>query len=392
MPRSSARLFLSVTEFVRLLCSGWPDKPVKTEVCAWLFHLGGKSFVGTGFAQSMEGIVIKRMGVSLFLFLVLQCVFSSPSRAQVPSSCMATLTWYFPDPLPIGYFFLFSYPGTYGYAIAAMTCPPNTTCPTCNGHSASNPISLATGDVYIPQADIKIPGLGGGLSLVRTWDSILPASLSSFNGGIFGPNWRSTYEQRIVFATDNYLKYILADGTSWSFGAGGSVTEWVVAGPANVAATLNTDTSTNSYFTLTLPSGEQRRFDKTTGNLTAIIDRNGNTTTVAYDTSGRLSTVTDPASRTMTFTYGGSFPNLVTSVTTSVGISYSYSYDTSGRLVQVTKPDSTTVTYTYNSLSQITAVTDSSGKVLESHTYDSNNRGLTGARAGGVEAVTVTYP
>jgi YD repeat-containing protein len=159
-----------------------------------------------------------------------------------------------------------------------------------------------------------------------------------------------------------------------------------------VAATLNTDTSTNSYFTLTLPSGEQRRFDKTTGNLIAILDRNGNATTVAYDTSGRLSVVTDPASRTMTFTYGGSFPNLATSVTTSVGVSYSYSYDTSGRLVQVTKPDSTTVTYTYNSLSQITAVTDSSGKVLESHTYDSSNRGLTGTRAGGVEAVTITYP
>jgi YD repeat-containing protein len=144
---------------------------------------------------------------------------------------------------------------------------------------------------------------------------------------------------------------------------------------------------------MTFTNGEQRRFDPTTWKLIAIVDRNGNTTTVAYDSSGRLSTVTDPASRTLTFTYGNTnFSNLVSSVTTSVGISLSYSYDTQGRLTQVTKPDSTTVSFTYDSQSRITTVTDSNGKVLESHTYDSNNRGLTGSRANGVEAVTVSYP
>jgi hypothetical protein len=40
----------------------------------------------------------------------------------------------------------------------------------------------------------------------------------------------------------------------------------------------------------------------------------------------------------------------------------------------------------------ITAVMDSAGKVLESHTYDSKGRGLTSSRAGGVEAITVSYP
>jgi YD repeat-containing protein len=189
---------------------------------------------------------------------------------------------------------------------------------------------------------------------------------------------------------DGFLRYLRGDGTFWAFGAGGSVTSWFVSAPANVAATLNTDTSTNSYCTLTLQNGEQRRFDKTTGNLIAIIDRNGNTTTAAYDSSGRLSTVTDPASRTLTFTYGAG-TNLVASVSSSAGISLSYSYDSQGRLAQVTKPDQTTISFTYNSQSLITAVTDSNGKTLESHTYDSSNRGLTSARANGVEAITITY-
>jgi YD repeat-containing protein len=55
-------------------------------------------------------------------------------------------------------------------------------------------------------------------------------------------------------------------------------------------------------------------------------------------------------------------------------------------------PDLSTISFTYNGQSLITAVTDSNGKILESHTYDAKGRGLTGARAGGVEAVTVSYP
>jgi YD repeat-containing protein len=61
-------------------------------------------------------------------------------------------------------------------------------------------------------------------------------------------------------------------------------------------------------------------------------------------------------------------------------------------LAQVTKPDQTTVSFTYNSQSLITAVTDSQGKTLESHTYDSLKRGLTSSRANGVDAVTISYP
>jgi YD repeat-containing protein len=83
---------------------------------------------------------------------------------------------------------------------------------------------------------------------------------------------------------------------------------------------------------------------------------------------------------------------LVTSVTSDVGLSLSYAYDSNGRLIQVTKPDLTTISFQYDSNSLITAVLDSNGKILESHTYDSSGRGLTSSRAGGVEALTLTYP
>jgi YD repeat-containing protein len=88
---------------------------------------------------------------------------------------------------------------------------------------------------------------------------------------------------------------------------------------------------------------------------------------------------------------GGIPVNVVTSVTSDFGVSLSYQYDAFARLTKVTKPDNTLVTFEYSSADLITTVKDSAGKILESHTYDSQRRGLTGARAGGVDSVTLSY-
>lgn len=265
------------------------------------------------------------------------------------------------------------------------------TCPEC---TAGSPISLITGNTYIDQADIRIPGLSNGLSLVRTWNSQWPSTQILAQVGLFGPNWRSTYEERVFVGGDNYVKYARSDGSFWSFGWTSGLS-YSPAAPQNVTATLVEvvdSTGTPINWTLTFQNGEQRIFNFSSGLLTAIIDRNGNATQLSYDATSRLVTVTDPGGRHLYFGYASSSSYLVTSVTSDVGISLSYSYDTQGRLVQITKPDLTTLSFTYDANSLITAVKDSAGKILESHTYDSNGRGLTSSRAGGVESLTVTYP
>jgi YD repeat-containing protein len=232
-----------------------------------------------------------------------------------------------------------------------------------------------------------VPGISGGLSLNRRWNSLWPVSQAASQVGLFGPNWRSSYEERVFSDGNGYIKYARSDGSFWSFYFAGPA--WSVAAPANATASLAQGTS---YWTLTFQNGEKRLFDVNSGNLTSIIDRNGNATQISYDATGRLSTVTDPASRHLYFGYQNSGSTLVTSVTSDVGIALSYAYDSQGRLILVTKPDSTTITFQYNTQSLITSVLDSNGVVLESHTYDSLGRGLTSSKAGGVDAVTVSYP
>jgi YD repeat-containing protein len=292
-------------------------------------------------------------------------------------------------------------PGWYGECFQyAYTCPtpptppptapsgtgPGPSCPSC---SAGHPINLTNGNTYIQQTDIQIPGIGGGLVLSRTWNSIWPPSQSAMNSGLFGVNWRSAYEERVFSVAGGTAEYARADGSFWSFLLYGSPATFHVVAPANGRATLAYGAS---QWTLTFDNGEQRVFDNTSGSLVAIVDRNGNTTQLSYDGTGRLVTVTDPASRHLYFAYGSSASGLVTSITSDLGISLSYLYDSQGRLIQVTKPDQTIVSFEYDSNSLITAVKDSDGKILESHTYDSKSRGLTSSRANGVEAVTVSYP
>lgn len=342
---------------------------------------------------------MKRAFTILLVCVVLQCSLGGATLGQSGNSCLRTVLISFSGAPPVGWncigwgggvpisFCTFPGPG------CAPAVSKNETCTTCSHPQAGtpeagSPISLATGNTYIAQADIRVPGLSSGLSLNRQWNSEWPASQSAYqNTGMFGPNWRSTYEERVFLGNDGYMRYARGDGSFWSFAVGGP--GWTVVAPANAATTL---VQGLTYWTITLKNGEQRRFDLNSGSLTTIIDRNGNTTQLTYDATNRLVTVTDPASRHLTFTYASNTSHLVTGVSSDVGnLSLTYAYDSQNRLSQVTKPDLTTLTFQYDSNSMITAVLDSNGKVLESHTYDSSQRGLTSSRAGGVEALSISY-
>jgi YD repeat-containing protein len=327
------------------------------------------------------------MAVGLFLCL---CFVTTALHAQANPACRAQYQYWAFDPLIPGASCENEAPFLDLCTVGTSKC--TATCWEClqNTPAAGGPINLANGNVFITQTDITIPGLGGGLNLSRTWNSEWPFGEAA-GAGMFGGNWRSTYEESIFVDGDGLVKYVRATGGIWTLGL--TTPEWpliyVMIAPANGGATLIYDGNT---WTLTYKSGEKRVFDGPSGHLLSIIDRNGNTTQLTYDASNRLTTVTDPASRHLTFTYASPTSNLVTGVSSDVGISLTYAYDNQSRLSTITKPDLTTVSFQYDSNSLISAVLDSNNKVLESHTYDGQRRGLTSSRAGGVDSMSVTYP
>lgn len=335
-----------------------------------------------------------------FLFLAL-LVISGKANAQVSGCYISSQSCLYDQgggilklipPIPVNTPTVNEGPGCELWSAKSNLCaPPGAadevlgSCPECG-----KPISVATGNTYITQTDVSVPGLGGGLTLSRTWNSKLPSIQNSF-AGMFGMNWRSNYEERLILVSnDGYLKRSMADGAVWSFGtaAVGSSLTYRTAAPANDATSITTGDTT---YTLVAKSGEKKLFDNTTGALLSIIDRNGNATQLSYDSANRLVTVTDAASRHLYFSYPDSSSHLVSSVTSDVGLSLTYGYDGQGRLIRVTNPDNTTFSFDYDSQSNITAVRDSDGKILESHTYDALGRGLSSSQANGVDSVTVTY-
>jgi YD repeat-containing protein len=254
------------------------------------------------------------------------------------------------------------------------------------------PINLTNGNVWVQQRDYSVPGLGGGLELARTWNSLSGIAEYTSYAGIFGLYWTSTYEECLTGPDSNgYLTYWRGDGGSWLFHYNSALNSYSLVSPPNARAQL-VQNPVSGGFTLTLADGAQRIFNNL-NRLSALIDRNNNQTTLAYNSSDLLTSVTSPGGSTLTFTYGDSNnPWQVTTVQDSVGTVATYTYDNLSRLTLVSYPDGSALNFTYDpNSSMLLSVTDSQGKLLEAHTYDSQNRGLTSTRANGVDSISLVY-
>jgi YD repeat-containing protein len=263
-------------------------------------------------------------------------------------------------------------------------------CKQCQAHGG-HPINLTTGNVWIQQHDYSVPGLGGGLELSRVWNSLWAYEGPPALAGMFGSGWRSTYEEQLMPLGTGSLIYWRGDGSGWTFTYNSVLNSYSLSSPPDERAQLVMNPATGG-FTLTFADGTQKVFNNQ-DLLAAVIDRNNNQTSLAYDIYNRLTSVTSPGGATLTFTYGDpNNPLQATTVQDSVGLVATYTYDSSSRLTKVSYPDGSALNFTNDpNSSMILSVTDSQGKLLEAHTYDAQNRGLTSTRAYGVDSVSVTY-
>src|SRR5215204_1655666 len=80
-----------------------------------------------------------------------------------------------------------------------------------NCASVGEPVNVTNGNVWLQQSDYELLGAGGGLSLLRTHNSI------NTRIGLFGKGWTATYEEWVKPYDATSLRLYLSDGRGVNF-------------------------------------------------------------------------------------------------------------------------------------------------------------------------------
>ena len=264
-------------------------------------------------------------------------------------------------------------------------------------------VSVGSGNVRVTHPIVSLPIRGGTFSLITSYNSHDGGSIG------MGPGWRLNVQRRLTVNADNSVTFTDADGSRHTFtGPTGSPTVSYTR-PATLYATLTRDTAaTPDRFTLAYRDQSVDVFDEDitgTGLLKQVKDRFGNTVSIAYSAgTAKISTITDPASRTITFTWTGTnLTSIVDWANVSGGVvqtsgsgnrTHRFFYDGSNNLTGWADPLNTTGTCA-PSASHITCLTNTSGlltAIAKTQTYEtiSANPGTLGTSSR-VITTTIAY-
>ena len=157
--------------------------------------------------------------------------------------------------------------------------------------------TLRLGDVEEGRSEWQSTSSQKRLPLLRTRPGVR-SSLASQTGRL-GYGWADSYNMYVTFDGSNNATVHAGNGsyTTFTNNAG------TYSAPGRILATFvkNGD----GTYTLTQKDKTQYFFESA-GKLIREVDRNSYTTTLSYNGSNQLTTVTEPAGRTLTFSYNGS--------------------------------------------------------------------------------------
>jgi YD repeat-containing protein len=207
---------------------------------------------------------------------------------------------------------------------------------------------------------------GPTLDLSVTYNSYNADGSRATVDTVLGYGWTHSYNVFLFGQLGALFRYD-GDGrvTRYSLGPGGSF----ITAPGY----FETLTQSGTTFTLTQKDQTKYTFQSVAGTpflvsgavyrLTAIVDRNGNTTTLGYS-DGNLMSVTDTYGRAITFHYNAQ--NHIDSITDPLGRVTTFQYDSTGHLLtKITDPMPNSIQYTYDTLYQLTNKVDKDGRTFE---------------------------
>ncbi len=183
--------------------------------------------------------------------------------------------------------------------------------------SRGKPVNAINGNMYLDEIDYSLPGIGESINLTRSYNSIIQSS------GLFGHGWSTQYEENITQIADHGLRLGMPDGRAVYFGRPNTNVSTFT--PATQDFSGSIVKNVDSTYTLNSHDGRVRQFNAN-GKLLWQKDRNGNQTTLNYNTSGVLTGITDAYNRTLSFTVNSN--GFVSQVSDALGVVATYAYDT----------------------------------------------------------------
>lgn len=193
--------------------------------------------------------------------------------------------------------------------------------------TSGDPVNIANGNLIVQDVDIDIPSLGPDLLFSRTYNANLDRV------GALGRGWVHPFEMSLGVDGQGNVDLIANDGAVYTFVP--DVTPGTFTSPPGVPLTL---VETPQRYEITMREGSRFHFGLD-GVLDELLDRNGNATTLTYDLSLRLTSVSGSGGRSLTMGYDGS--DQISSVTDHTGRTWTYDYDGNDNLDQVTYPEPT---------------------------------------------------
>ncbi len=241
------------------------------------------------------------------------------------------------------------------------------------------PVNAASGNVFTSQTDFTLQGIMP-INFTRYYNS-----KGAQIPGEFFSKWSHTFETRAFGWGSTIIKVINADGSIFYYqdNDDDKVYDPVLPKGIKSRVIMNPDSSMVREF----DDGAREEFNKYSY-LTAIVDRNGNRTTLQYDTYGtKLMKITDPAGRVINIAYD--IYNRINKITLPDGKIINYTY-ASSMLQEVTYPDGSYRTYEYDGYN-LTGIKDENGNYIEKHIYDLQGRAITSSADGTNELLTLSY-
>lgn len=188
--------------------------------------------------------------------------------------------------------------------------------------------------------------------------------------------WTVAGIQRLVFQTDSTALIIEGDGSGTYFACNSY--HVLCAGPTGDYSTLRAaGTGGSATYTRAYPDSTKVVFNSS-GHMTSVTDRWGNTSTITYDGSGHISTIGDPKlSSYFQFTYGTGYFTIglprpgggTPADSRQTTVMYNTSSD---RVSSITDADSNATNFTFDSNGRLSTIIDRLGDTT-SYFYDTNS-------------------